>query len=453
MFEHYSGKPHHFPELAEAIALVDVVPCPGGSSILAGEQLAELIRLSRQLDARVAGHAHSFDRQGFAAGDAATSTASWLRAHTHMEGNQGQRIVASGRAAEALPLLGKAFAEGDIGAEHVEAVAGGASGMPLEVLAEHESTFAEFGVSLRPNELRRLAKRVRSFYDDEMIQHDAAHARESRSLHLSESSNGIWYLNGQFDAEAGAAIKTSLDALTRPLGPTDNRTTPQRRADALYEQAVLVLRSGELPECGGDRPRLTLTVQPGFPVSPATSGETADLRRGLSDLAGALRGAGIGAAFAQSAVGAFNGGDAHLLGSDALLPAQMIERIGCDADVNVCVQDVDGEILDYGRTRRLPSPAQRRALVIRDGGCVFPGCDRPPRFCEAHHLRFWKHGFGPTDMGNLAIVCSFHHHLVHEGQWVLERVDREVDADLPGGGWRATAPDGREFLRERRRAA
>jgi hypothetical protein len=453
MFERYPGGPQHFAALAAAIALVPVSPCGGGSGVVAGEQLAELIRLSRQLDARIAGHAHSYDRQGFAAADAATSTVAWLRAFTHMEAGQGRRIIASGQVAEALPLLGKAFADGDIGAEHVEAVAGGAAGMPVEVLAEHESTFAEFGSSLRPTELRRLAKRIRSLYDDEMVQRDAAHARESRSLYLSESSNGIWYLNGQLDAEAGAAIKSSLDALSRPLGPADDRTSPQRRADALYEQAMLALRSGELPDCGGDRPRLTLTVQPGA-LGAATLGDPpTELRRGLTGLAGALSGTGVGAAFAQSAVGAFNGGDAHLLGSSALLPAQLVERIGCDADVNVVVQDFDGEVLNYGRTRRFPSSPQRRGLVIRDGGCVFPGCDRPPRLCEAHHLCFWERDLGPTDMANLALVCAFHHHLVHEGQWVLERVERGVSGDLPGGGWRATAPDGRELLRERRRAA
>ncbi|BEP16486.1 HNH endonuclease signature motif containing protein [Acidothermaceae bacterium B102] len=453
MFERYAGKPDHFAELAAAIALVPVVPAPGGSAVLAGERLAELIRLSRQLESRVAGHAVSFDRQGFAAVEAATSTAAWLRAHAHMDSQQGHQIVASGRTAEALPLLGKAFADGDIGADHVEAVAAGASGMPLEVLAEHEPTFAQFGGSLRPSELRRVAKRVRSLYDDDMVAKDATFARESRSLHLSESANGIWYLNGQFEAETGAAIKATLDSLTKPLGPTDNRTTPQRRADGLYELTQLALRSGQLPDSGGDRPRLTLTVQPALLAASGAQGVPDSMaRRGLADLAGALTGTGVGAAFAPSAVGAFGGRDAHLLGSGALLPAETVERIGCDADVNVCVQAPDGEVLNYGRTRRFPHPVQRRVLVLRDGGCVFPGCDRPPSMCQAHHLRYWSR-HGPTDLVNLALVCSFHHHLVHEGQWTLQRVEPGADDELTGGGWRATAPDGREFRRPRRRAA
>jgi hypothetical protein len=64
--------------------------------------------------------------------------------------------------------------------------------------------------------------------------------------------------------------------------------------------------------------------------------------------------------------------------------------------------------LEVGRTTRTVAPAQRNALVVRDGGCVFPGCDRPQDWCEAHHLRHWLHG-GPTDLANLALLCRAHH--------------------------------------------
>jgi hypothetical protein len=70
--------------------------------------------------------------------------------------------------------------------------------------------------------------------------------------------------------------------------------------------------------------------------------------------------------------------------------------------------------LEVGRATRVVSPAQRTALAVRDGGCVFPGCDRPPGWCEAHHLRHWLHG-GPTDLDNLALLCWAHHRAVHEG--------------------------------------
>jgi HNH endonuclease len=79
-----------------------------------------------------------------------------------------------------------------------------------------------------------------------------------------------------------------------------------------------------------------------------------------------------------------------------------------------------------GRTSRVVSAAQRAALVVRDGGCAVPGCDRPPGWCEAHHLVHWLHG-GPTDLENLALLCRAHHRAVHEGGW---RLGRDPDGRL-----------------------
>jgi hypothetical protein len=76
--------------------------------------------------------------------------------------------------------------------------------------------------------------------------------------------------------------------------------------------------------------------------------------------------------------------------------------------------------LEVGRTSRVVSAAQRAALVVRDGGCAVAGCQRPPAWCEAHHLVHWLHG-GPTDLANLALVCRAHHRAVHEGGWQLTR--------------------------------
>jgi HNH endonuclease len=87
--------------------------------------------------------------------------------------------------------------------------------------------------------------------------------------------------------------------------------------------------------------------------------------------------------------------------------------------------------LELGRAVRVVSAAQRTALAVRDGGCSFPGCDRPLAWCDAHHLRHWLHG-GPTDLANLVLLCRAHHRAVHEGGWRLHR--------HPDGGLTATPP-------------
>ncbi len=111
----------------------------------------------------------------------------------------------------------------------------------------------------------------------------------------------------------------------------------------------------------------------------------------------------------------------------------------CSGWVRKIVRDPHtGEIIDLGRRQRPFSRAQRRALVHRDRGCVFPGCDRGPRWCDAHHLRPWEDG-GLTDLVNGVLLCRRHHQLVHRG-WRLTRDPRT-------GTVTATSPDGRTFTR------
>jgi hypothetical protein len=101
--------------------------------------------------------------------------------------------------------------------------------------------------------------------------------------------------------------------------------------------------------------------------------------------------------------------------------------------------DAPTQPLEVGRTTRVVTAAQRAALVVRDGGCAVVGCDRPPAWCEAHHLVHWLHG-GPTDLANLALVCRAHHRAVHEGGWRLTRdPDGRLTASPPHRKHRAAA--------------
>jgi hypothetical protein len=107
-------------------------------------------------------------------------------------------------------------------------------------------------------------------------------------------------------------------------------------------------------------------------------------------------------------------------------------RFACDAAIGRVIMKGRAEVLDLGQRTRVVSPAQRRALAHRDGGCVFPGCDRPREWCDGHHLVPWERG-GPTDLDNLALSCRRHHVAVHEGHWRLCR-------DPANGTWATEAP-------------
>ncbi|MDX6357069.1 MAG: hypothetical protein QOH37_123, partial [Nocardioidaceae bacterium] len=100
------------------------------------------------------------------------------------------------------------------------------------------------------------------------------------------------------------------------------------------------------------------------------------------------------------------------------LPAGVVRRLACDADLIPAVLGSRGEVLDVGRTRRLVTAVIWTALVLRDRHCTFPGCTRPPLMCHAHHLTHWLNG-GKTSLANLALLCGHHHRVIHHTPWQI----------------------------------
>lgn len=101
------------------------------------------------------------------------------------------------------------------------------------------------------------------------------------------------------------------------------------------------------------------------------------------------------------------------------LPRSSWDVLMCDPALYSIVVDSLGVPVDMGRQVRLATRAQRRALAVRDGGCVFPGCEAPVGWTEAHHAEYWESG-GPTDLRNLALLCRHHHRVAHRTGWSLE---------------------------------
>ncbi len=184
---------------------------------------------------------------------------------------------------------------------------------------------------------------------------------------------------GAADSRGSGSAGIVGSAPTRGAGGVsgaDDRTAGQRRADALVEVCRMVLAGGRLPDNGGDRPQVVVTV----PFDP--------LRRAF--------GAGV-----------IDTGDR--------LSADAARRLACDARILPAVLDGAGQPLDLGRERRLFTGPLRRALVLRDGGCAFPGCDRPPRWCDGHHVVHWADG-GATSLANAVLLCGHHHRLIHDAR-------------------------------------
>jgi hypothetical protein len=101
-----------------------------------------------------------------------------------------------------------------------------------------------------------------------------------------------------------------------------------------------------------------------------------------------------------------------------------LRRAAADAEVIPAILGGPSEILDWGRSRRLFTPAQRLALVERDGGCAW--CNAPPAWCEAHHIRWWDRDAGPTDLSNGVLLCTRCHHRIHRDGWEIQVRDEGV---------------------------
>ncbi len=99
-----------------------------------------------------------------------------------------------------------------------------------------------------------------------------------------------------------------------------------------------------------------------------------------------------------------------------------VRQMVCDGGLRTVILGDAGEALFLGRTERLFTAAQRKALAARDGGCVWPGCSAPPGRCEAHHVVEWERG-GATDIDNGALLCSAHHHALHASEFTMRMID------------------------------
>jgi hypothetical protein len=104
------------------------------------------------------------------------------------------------------------------------------------------------------------------------------------------------------------------------------------------------------------------------------------------------------------------------------ISAKTVERLACDCSVTRILLGSDSMVIDVGRAKRVISGPQRKALNARDGGCVWPGCDRPATWTSGHHIVHWIRG-GPGGLTNLTLLCYRHHWMVHEGGWQIVRSD------------------------------
>ena len=335
------------------------------------------------------------------ADDGATSGAAWLAYRCELSRSSAGTLVRTARRLQSMPGTEAALSCGELSLAKATLLASAAhrSDKTLAVFARDEAVLVEHACRLTVDQTAVMLRHWLLHADPDREQHERG---EGDRLHVSSTFDGTTVLDGVYTSEDGAMVKAAVDAEYERLwraerasgGPV--RTAAQRRAAALAE----VIRRAVGSEPG--RPTITVTI-------------------GLDDLAN-IAGAG------------------HVDETGEPVAPETARRLACDARIIPVVLGGRSDPIDVGRAARAVTPAQRRALTLRDRGCVFPGCDRPPGWCDGHHIVHWADG-GPTDMANLCLLCDHHHKALHEGGWTMARA--------PDGTLTFTRPDGTPLLATR----
>jgi hypothetical protein len=264
---------------------------------------------------------------------------------------------------------------------------------------ESEPSLVEAAKRLPARQLQHTVAHWRHTLDWEQGLKEADRCREQRRLKVSTTMLGMVRVDGDLDPETGetmlAALRDCMDAERRSRDSDDQRTPTQRRVDALGEICRRWLDASDRPLVGGERPHVAVIV---------------DLE--------ALQG---------------HAGRRSEFGHVGSVHPEIVRRWACDASVSRVITRGDSEPLDIGRrTSVVPAP-MRRAVIVRDRHCRFPGCDRPPPWCDAHHVTHWANG-GPTALSNLVLLCRRHHGMVHQmGGFRLELMNGRPVFKRPDG--------------------
>ena len=293
-----------------------------------------------------------------------------------------REVMPSGSVVEAeLPVTAAAVAEGSLSGEHISAVAEVMKELPPEA----ELPVVEFAQAHEPSAVRAFGKELayRLHQQDAEPGEPVEQAPVNRlRMEWKGEQLEVW---AKLDKVTGAKFEAMIDPLAKPRPTTpeegvDPRSRAEREGDAFADLIDLMLRADRLPEHGGEPVTLTLTM----------SYENLAGKTGFATLDNRVR-----------------------------VPATLVRRLACNAGVIPVVLGGRSEAVDIGRKARTFPAAIRRLLVARDQGCTFPGCDRPPKHCDAHHVKFWSEG-GETSVNNAALLCRHHHTLIHQSDWEVK---------------------------------
>lgn len=263
--------------------------------------------------------------------------------------------------------------------------------------------------------LARLIKHMEAHLDPDGVKPREDELRARRSLKVWEDASGMINLNGAFDPVNGAPIKLAIEALV----------TAELRAARDSRHGFGESGSSAATAASG-RNTNAAAADPLFAddrtVAQMNADALADIARhslSSTDAPTALRSVTVIARVDAEAL-VSGRGHATIDGIEQPISIPTARELALSAGLAPLLLGTRCERLDLGRSARLFSSAQKAALIDRDGGCAWPGCQRPPSHTEAHHIAWWNRDRGRTDVANGIMLCSHHHHRVHDDGWRIQ---------------------------------
>ena len=326
-----------------------------------------------------------------------------LVAHGGLTSREAREVVSRGLVTEAAPEMAAILAAGDTTAAHVDALGRGLkiAGAEREAFLTHLPELVEASTTMTASQFDQLVKETaKSVVTDDGLSTFERQKRET-FFKMRTEADGCLSVSGKFDPISASILKSKIGRFVEAMFHSGDKEVPVEVMpwiepnDHRQAQALIALVNGASESASDVPTRAEIVVHVDL--------ET--LQHGLH-AGGTCRTA---------------------LGAD--LPVETVRRLACEAEILPVVLDGRSVPIDVGRSKRLATVHQRRALEAIHPTCAIPDCEVIFDHCNVHHIEYWaisdSGGGGATDLNNMVPLCSRHHHAAHEGGWKL-RLDPET---------------------------
>jgi hypothetical protein len=316
-----------------------------------------------------------------------------LVAHGGLTSREAREVVSRGLVTEAAPEMASVLAAGDTTAAHVDALGRGLkiAGAEREAFMAHLPELVEASTTMTASEFSHLVtETAKSVVTDDGLSTFERQKRET-FFKMRNEADGCLSVSGKFDPISASILKSKIGRLVENMFHSGDKEVPVdvmpwiEPNDHRQAQALIALVNGAIDTLSDVPARAEIVVHVDL--------ET--LQHGLH-AGGTCRTA---------------------LGAD--LPVETVRRLACEAEILPVVLDGRSVPIDVGRSKRLATVHQRRALEAIHPTCAIPDCEVIFDHCNVHHIDYWENG-GATDLNNMVPLCSRHHHAAHEGGWKLK---------------------------------